>query len=167
MGKETYSAAVFTVSTSRFERYGSVEMPEGAGDVSGKLIWGALQAGGHRVVRYELIPDRREVISDRVKEAVYSGVDVIVISGGTGLTSDDVTIEAVAPLLEKEMPGFGELFRLRSLEQVGDAVILTRATGGVARGKAIFCLPGSPDAVKLGMEIIMAQLSHIMQHLRD
>jgi len=90
-----------------------------------------------------------------------------VICGGTGLTHLDLTLEAVEPLFEKEIPGFGEIFRLKSLDEVGTRAILTRASAGVYRGKPIFCLPGSPNAAKLGMELILAEIGHILKHISE
>ncbi|HEX59633.1 MAG TPA: MogA/MoaB family molybdenum cofactor biosynthesis protein, partial [Methanomicrobia archaeon] len=128
-----------------------------------------LEESGHEVVFYDIIPDDFTKIQESVKMLFQaSDVDFIVTTGGTGLTKRDVTIEAVSPLLEKVLPGFGELFRLKSYEQVGTAAILSRAVAGVAAGKAIFCLPGSPDAVRLALsEIIIPEAPHIVKHARE
>jgi molybdenum cofactor biosynthesis protein B len=96
-----------------------------------------------------------------------SVADAVVICGGTGLTHLDLTLEAVEPLFEKTLPGFGEVFRWRSLEEVGTRAMLTRATAGIYNGKPVFCLPGSPGAARLGMELIMAELVHILKHIRE
>ncbi len=159
--------SVFTISTSRYEKYGSVDRPERAEDVSGKFIWGILKSQGHEVVDYRLMPDNLEAIRSAVKSALYSQSDIIITTGGTGISKNDVTFEAVTPLFEKEMPGFGELFRQKSIEHIGSAVILTRATAGVAKDKIIFCLPGSPQAVKLAMEIIAPEIGHLVKHVRE
>ncbi len=161
-----YKCAILTISTSRYEKYGKTDRPERAEDVSGKLIWGMLQVKGSRIVNYELIPDNMEMIRDAFKKNLYSEADVIISSGGTGLSPADVTIEAVTPFIEKEMPGFGELFRLKSIEQVGNSIMLTRAIAGVAREKVIFCLPGSPNAVKLALELILPEIGHILKHVK-
>jgi len=96
-----------------------------------------------------------------------SEIDAIITSGGTGITPSDVTIEAVAPLLEKELPGFGELFRHLTYQDIGSAALMSRAIGGVAKGKAVFCLPGSPHAVKLCLErLILPETAHIVLHAR-
>ncbi|KCZ72967.1 molybdopterin adenylyltransferase [Candidatus Methanoperedens nitroreducens] len=162
----SYKCAILTISTSRYEKYGRVDRPERAEDASGKLIWGMIQVQGCTVVHYELISDSIEMIKEALKRCLYSEADVIISSGGTGLTPADVTIEAVMPFLEKEMPGFGELFRYKSIEQIGNAVILTRAIAGVARQKAIFCLPGSPNAVKLALELVLPEMGHILKHVK-
>jgi len=162
----SYKCAIVTISTSRYEKYGKIDRPERAEDASGKLIWGMIQVQGSKVVHYELIPDNLEMIREAFKRSLYSEADVIISNGGTGLSPNDVTIEAVAPFIEKEMPGFGELFRLKSIEQVGNSVILSRAIAGVARGKVIFCLPGSPNAVKLALELILPEMGHILKHVK-
>jgi len=162
-----YKCAILTISTSRFEKYGKTDRPERAEDASGKLIWGMVQVKGSTIVNYELIPDDMEIIRETFKKDLYSEAEVIISSGGTGLSPNDVTIEAVAPFIEKEMPGFGELFRLQSINQIGNSVMLTRALAGVARGKIIFCLPGSPNAVKLALELILPEMGHILKHLKE
>ncbi len=161
-----YRYAILTVSTSRYGKYGSVDRPERAEDASGKLIWGMIQVKGSEVMLYELIPDDVEKIRAALKMCMYSDADVIIFTGGTGLSPDDVTIESVTPYIEKEMTGFGELFRRKSMEQIGNAVMLTRAFAGVARQKAIFCLPGSPNAVKLALELVLPEIGHIIKHIR-
>lgn len=164
--KNSFKCAILTISTSRYEKYGETDRPERAEDVSGKFIWGMAQVQGSEIVNYELIPDNLESIRQSVKKAIYSDADIIISSGGTGISPSDITIEAVTPLFEKEMPGFGELFRYKSLEQIGNSVMLTRAVAGVAHGKIIFCLPGSPNAVKLALELILPEMGHIIKHVQ-
>jgi molybdenum cofactor biosynthesis protein B len=161
-----HNCAILTISTSRYEKFGKTDRPERAEDVSGKLIWGMVQVKGGKVINYDLIPDNLEIIRDAFKRELYSEADVIISSGGTGLSPTDVTIEAVTPFIEKDMPGFGELFRLKSIEQVGNSIMLTRAIAGIARGKVIFCLPGSPNAVKLALELILPEIGHILKHVK-
>jgi molybdenum cofactor biosynthesis protein B len=97
-----------------------------------------------------------------------NAVDVVITTGGTGLAPRDVTIEAVQPLFQKELPGFGELFRLISYEQIGSSAMLTRASSGLIDNTAIFCLPGSPNAVKLAIEaLILPELQHVLLHLSE
>ena len=164
--QKTFKCAILTISTSRFEKYGKTDRPERAEDASGKLIWGMVLAQGSKVAHYELIPDNMETIREAFKKYLYSEADVIISSGGTGLSPADVTIEAVAPYIEKDIAGFGELFRLKSIEQVGNAMMLTRAIAGAARGKVIFCLPGSPNAVKLALELVLPEMGHILKHVK-
>ena len=161
-----YKCAILTISTSRFEKYGKTDRPERAEDASGKLIWGMVQVKGSTIVDYDLIPDNMEIIRETFKKDLYSEAEVIISTGGTGLSPNDVTIEAVTPFIDKEMPGFGELFRFQSMNQIGNSVMLTRALAGVARGKIIFCLPGSPNAVKLALELILPEMGHILKHLK-
>jgi len=95
-------------------------------------------------------------------------IDVAIFSGGTGITPTDITIETVSPFFEKTLPGFGEFFRRISFERVGSAAVLTRAVAGVAKGKALFCIPGSPDAVRVAAEmLILPEAPHIVKHARE
>lgn len=154
---------VVVASTSRFHKFGPVLGPEEAEDLSGKVIMEKIKAAGY-TASYSLRPDGIEPIREIVEKSV---ADAVVICGGTGLTHLDLTLEAVEPLFEKTLPGFGEIFRWRSLDEVGTRAMLTRATAGIHRGKPVFCLPGSPGAARLGMELIMAELAHILEHIRE
>ncbi|MDL5362671.1 molybdenum cofactor biosynthesis protein B [Halalkalicoccus sp. NIPERK01] len=151
---EEISAGVVTVSTSR----GTDEDP------AGDAIIEILENHGIELAHRELIPDD----FDRVQQTVDTltdrdDVDLIVTTGGTGVTPDDVTVEAVEPLLGKTLPGFGELFRRLSYEEVGTHVVATRAIAGVADGVVVFCLPGSENAVRLGCEeIVVEEASHLV-----
>ncbi len=99
---------------------------------------------------------------------VKADLDVAIFSGGTGITPTDITIETVLPFLDKVLPGFGEFFRRISYDNVGSAAVLSRAVAGVAKGKAIFCIPGSPDAVKTSVEmLILPEAPHIVKHARE
>lgn len=147
-------AAVITVSTSRTEKT----------DLSGQIIREAFENAGMEVVFQTLVPDVMEQISAAVTEAV-SSANCVVVTGGTGLTRDDCTIEAVAPMFRKTMDGFGELFRQMSFAQVKTSVLLSRATAGLIGDAAVFCIPGSPKAVKLATEdIIVPEIKHILTH---
>ena len=166
--KKSFSFALITVSTSRFEKHGDSASPEEAEDLSGKAIKELLEAAGHKVSFYRLVSDAKSSVTEAVFAALDSSADIIVTSGGTGLSPKDLTIESITPLFEKEIPGFGELFRYKSLEEIGASVILTRAVAGVIKGKAVFCLPGSPNAVKLAFsEIIIPETGHIVRHIRE
>ena len=152
---------VVTVSTSKYHG-------EGGEDVSGDLIEELLKAGGHKIAGRTLIPDERERIGEVFKRLLEADVDAIISTGGTGVSKTDVTIEAVHPLLDKDVPGFGETLRRLSYDEIGSPALLTRALGGVASGKAVFCLPGSPNAVILAMEkLILPEISHIVKHARE
>ena len=166
--KKSFSFALITISTSRYEKYGDSALPEEAEDLSGKAMQDLLEAAGHKVAFYRLVSDEKTSIVEAVFAALGSSTDIIITSGGTGLAPKDLTIESISPLFEKEIPGFGELFRYKSLDEIGTSVILTRAAAGVIKGKAIFCLPGSPNAVKLALsEIIIPEAGHIVRHVRE
>ena len=155
---------VVVASTSRFHKFGPVvSNPEEAEDLSGKVIMEMIKAAGY-IAQYRLRPDGIEPIREVVKKSV---ADAVIICGGTGLTHLDLTLEAVEPLFEKTLPGFGEIFRWRSLDEVGTRAMLTRAAAGIHCGKPVFCLPGSPGAARLGMELIMAEIEHILKHIRE
>ena len=150
---ETVSVAVLTVSSSR-----SLE-----DDASGDWLVEAFEDAGHEVAVRELVGDDFETVQATVDRLVRRGdTDAVITTGGTGVTPDDVTPEAVAPLFEKTLPGFGELFRRRSYEEVGTRTVGSRATAGIADGTVVCCLPGSENAVRLGAEaILLPELGHL------
>jgi molybdenum cofactor biosynthesis protein B len=154
---------VVVVSTSRFRRFGAAAEPEGAEDLSGRAILDRLEAAG-RSFTYRLIPDGAEEVRRAILE---SEADVVVLCGGTGLAPGDMTIEGAEPLFDKTIPGFGEIFRQRSQEEVGTRAILTRAAAGVVGGVPVFCLPGSPSAASLGIDLILAEVDHILHHISE
>lgn len=158
--------AIFVCSTSRFQ-----QMKEGKKvvDVSGDLIESLLKRTGHTVLSRKIISDDKAMIEKNLRNSVGSAdLDAIVFCGGTGITPTDVTIEAVSPFLEKSLPGFGEVFRRLSFDKLGSAVVLSRAIAGVSKGKAVFCVPGSPDAVSLCFErLILPEAPHIVKHARE
>ena len=140
--------AVLTVSSSR----GIDE------DVAGDTVIEGLEAAGHIVAVRELVNDDYDSVQDTVDRFSERGdIDCVVTTGGTGVTPDDVTVEAVRQLFDKRLPGFGELFRSLSREEIGTKVVGTRATAGVANGTPVFCLPGSQNAVRLGTESIITE----------
>ncbi|MDX1401723.1 MAG: molybdenum cofactor biosynthesis protein B [Kiloniellales bacterium] len=129
-------------------------------DTSGSRLEDMITKDGHKVVSREIVKDERSAIAERLKElAADETVDVIITSGGTGVTGRDVTPEAFKDVMEKEVEGFGELFRWISYDKVGTSTMQSRAIGGVVNGTYIFALPGSPSACKDGwMEILRFQL---------
>lgn len=166
--QKAYSFYLVTISSSRFSEFGAVTSPEDASDGSGKLMQELVISSGHAVTKYELVPDDPSLIKGAIHRALESEADVVITSGGTGLASKDVTIESVVPLFEKDIPGFGELFRFKSIEQIGSSVILSRAAAGLLKGKVIFCVPGSPNAVELALrEIIFPETGHLVKHARQ
>jgi len=148
--------AVITVSDSRSE----------AEDESGRLIQDRLQLAGHRLSSYRLLRNDVVAIQQEVMRLIEARVGCIVITGGTGLSRRDLTVEAVTPLLDKRLDGFGELFRALSFQEVGSAAVMSRASAGTSRGTLIFCLPGSAKAVTLALEqLILPELKHLIREL--
>jgi molybdenum cofactor biosynthesis protein B len=150
--------AIITVSDTRTEET----------DTSGRRIKELLAAHDHPVVAYQILKDEPEQITAAVQALLeQSDVDAIITSGGTGIAPRDTTFEAIQELLEKEITGFGEMFRMLSYEDIGTSAMLTRATAGVANGKVIVSLPGSTGAVELGMsKLVLPELGHMMFLLR-
>jgi molybdenum cofactor biosynthesis protein B len=164
---KSYEIAVISISTSRFLKYGGVKAPEDAEDVSARIIIDLLKNAGHNLRLYALISDESRSITKAV-EALINTVDVVITTGGTGLASRDVTIESLQHMIQKDIPGFGELFRRISYDEIGSAAMLTRATSGIIGNTLIFCLPGSPNAVRLAMEaLILPELQHILLHVSE
>ncbi len=145
--------AVLTISDTR--------TPET--DTSGAAIRTALTQAGHDVVRYTIVRDEPEQIDALVRACAAEGCKLIITNGGTGIARRDSTFEAIDSLLEKRLPGFGELFRMLSYQEIGAAAMLSRATAGTFGGALIFCLPGSTNAVRLALEqLIVPQLAHLV-----
>ncbi len=135
-----------------------------ASDESGRLIREMLEGAGHRVAHYEVLPDTPERIAEAVRSRL-GDLDGLIVNGGTGIAARDSTIEAIRPLLDKELDGFGELFRALSFEEIGSAAFLSRALAGISSGKILVALPGSPNACRLAMEkLLLPELGH-MAHL--
>jgi molybdenum cofactor biosynthesis protein B len=148
--------AVLTISDTR--------APET--DVSGRTIVELLEAAGHVVAKRQILRDDPKDVHEAVLGQV-GGVDALITTGGTGITSRDSTYEAIAGLLDKRLDGFGELFRALSYADIGSAAMLSRACAGVARGTAVFILPGAENAVRLGMtKLILPELGHVVRELR-
>lgn len=138
-------------------------------DKSGKLIRNYLENQNHVIAEYRIVTDKKEWIEDAAQFGIQSEeIDVVLFNGGTGIASRDVTIEALSSLFDKEITGFGELFRMLSYtEDIGSSAMLSRAIAGVKNRTAIFALPGSSGAVKLGMEkLIVPELNHVVQQLQ-
>jgi molybdenum cofactor biosynthesis protein B len=157
---------IFVCSTSRYQQ---LQKGEKIDDVSGELIEALLKNAGHKVLFKKIIADDKVLIQGAVRSILDSAdLDVAVFCGGTGISPSDVTIETVSPFLEKTLPGFGEIFRRLSYDKVGSAAVMSRAVAGVAKGKALFCIPGSPDAVRVSVEmLILPEAPHIVRHARE
>jgi molybdenum cofactor biosynthesis protein B len=136
-------------------------------DKSGQLIRSLLSERGHSVSFYEIVKDEPDAIAAVVSSAPAE-VEVLICNGGTGLARRDTTFEAVSALIEKEITGFGELFRMLSYKQIGAAAMLSRATAGVVAGRILFSVPGSTKAVDLAMtELILPTLGHLVGLVRE
>ncbi|MEM2877972.1 MAG: MogA/MoaB family molybdenum cofactor biosynthesis protein [Candidatus Hadarchaeales archaeon] len=136
-------------------------------DVSGKIMEKAAKKRGHKTVR-TVVPDETDEIKNAVETFLRDQkIDAIITTGGTGVAKRDVTIETIAPMFEKDLPGFGEILRRIGYEKVGTPALLTRAAAGIIRGKPIFCLPGAPNAVKIAADLILPELGHIVKHSRE
>ena len=136
-------------------------------DASGRAIGDLLTASGHSVAGRTIVRDDPALVRSTIeRQLAYKAAQVIITTGGTGITSRDGTYEAIDGLLEKRLDGFGELFRMLSFQEIGPSAMMSRATAGTAGRKAIFVLPGSPNAVKLAMtKLIIPELSHVAQQL--
>jgi len=157
---------IFTCSTSR---YGQLKKGKKVEDPSGDIIESLLKNAGQTVVFRRLVSDDPSMISEGMKEAIHRiDVDIVIFCGGTGIAPSDLTIETVTPFLDKTLPGFGEIFRHLSYDEIGSAAVMSRAIAGVAKGKAVFCIPGSPNAAQLGISrIILPEAGHIVKHARE
>jgi molybdenum cofactor biosynthesis protein B len=139
--------AILTVSDSRTE----------ADDTSGKVLVERLIKTGHTLVEKLILPDDKYLIREAVSRWIADkDVDVVISTGGTGLTGRDITPEAIKPLLDKEIEGVGELFRWLSYHEIGTSTIASRCIGGLANGTFIFCLPGSTGACRTGWDKVIA-----------
>jgi len=148
--------AVLTISDTRNEQ----------DDTSGQRIRDLLRDGGHHVAAYQIVPDEPQRIRSALG-ALANDVAVVLCNGGTGLAQRDTTFETVAALVDKEISGFGELFRMLSYEQIGAAAMLSRAIAGVVGDRVVFCMPGSTKAVDLAMrKLILPELGHLVGLIR-
>ena len=151
---KSVNLAIITVSDTRTE----------ADDSSGMAIADIMARAGHIIVRRAIVKDEVEEIQKALRELIEdNGVQAVVMNGGTGIARRDVTLEAITPFQEKSIPGFGELFRVLSFNQVGSAAMMSRASAFVTEGKIVFCLPGSEKAVRLAVEKLIApELGHMV-----
>ncbi len=158
---------VFICSTSRFKQIEAGE--KDVSDVGGDTTVEMLEKAGHKVLFKKIIADDETQIQDAAMYAQgLENLDAVIFSGGTGITPTDITIETVTPFFEKTLPGFGEFFRKISFDQIGSAAVLSRATAGIIKGRVFFCIPGSPNAVKTALEmLILPEAPHILKHARE
>ncbi len=149
------SCAIFTISDTRTEET----------DESGRLLRERLTQNGHSIVQYSILKNDADDIRQKIQDLLREdAVQVIITSGGTGMSRRDSTVETVLPMLEKKLDGFGELFRFLTFQELGTASIMSRAMAGAARGKVIICIPGSLGAVRLAMDkIILPEIGHMVR----
>ncbi|MEM3403522.1 MAG: MogA/MoaB family molybdenum cofactor biosynthesis protein [Nitrososphaeria archaeon] len=154
--------SVITVSTSRYSEALKGHRVE---DVSGSQIVKALMEKGYTIISKKIVSDNIQMIRKETLRSVYEeNCNVVILTGGTGLTSSDVTIEALFPLFDKELPGFGEIFRYKTFSKAESVALMSRASAGLISKCAVFCMPGSPDAVETALELIINELPHIVKH---
>jgi molybdenum cofactor biosynthesis protein B len=156
---KSVKAGIISVSTTRTI----------ADDKSGLWISKRAKKEGHEVVFHRVIPDDTKTIAQTIIEVMSDcKPNVILLTGGTGISSKDVTIEAVRPMFDKELTAFGPLFAQLSFEQIDSAALLSRATAGVVKGTIIFCMPGSLKACKLACKaLIFPELGHLVKHVYE
>ncbi len=156
--------AIFICSTTRYHQKKGKKI-----DVSGKYIESILTKAGHNVKLKKIIADDKNLIIKALDKVLHSpDLDAAIFSGGTGINPTDITIETVYPFLEKVLPGFGEIFRQISYQEIGSAALLSRAIAGIVKGKIIYCIPGSPNAARISVEkLILPESAHIVKHIRE
>ena len=157
-GERAFGAAVITVSSTRTAK----------DDTSGKLLAELFTKAGHQVNFRAVVKDDERAIAAAVRKALkLKTVDIVVTSGGTGMTPTDVTVEAVVPLLDKKADGWGDVFRAISREEIGNAAMVSRSVAGTVGGKWVVSIPGSSGAARTAMEkLILPELSHMMYEAR-
>jgi molybdenum cofactor biosynthesis protein B len=149
---ETITLAIITVSDTRTKDT----------DVNGKYLQTQIAEMGHKLALYEIIKDEPAQVAAVLETAASGPAQVILFNGGTGISKRDNTFDALSRKLEKTLPGFGEIFRMLSYEQIGSAAMFSRATAGVYKGKVVVSTPGSPAAVELAWEKLVApELRHL------
>lgn len=154
----TLQCVVITVSDTRTEET----------DKSGQIIQQLLTNAKHEIVAYRIVKDEPAAIKEQIEQlSANIPLDVLIFNGGTGIAPRDTTYDAIASLLDKTLPGFGEIFRYLSYREIGSRAIASRAIAGVYQNKLIFSLPGSSNAVKLGMnELILPEIVHLVKQLQ-
>jgi molybdenum cofactor biosynthesis protein B len=160
---KSVNGAVITLSDSKYRD----SLNNENNDISGKLIKDSLKEKNN-LIFYAVIPDEADILLSTIDRIIKDyDVDVIITTGGTGIGPRDITIETLKPIFDKELNGFGEIFRYESYKELGTGAILSRATAGIYKGKLIVSMPGSPNAVTLGLKIISPELGHLVKHLKE
>ena len=150
------SCGVITLSDSRKSK---------KADLSGQYMAEEIESR-YSLESRKLIPDEKDDLVNAIEEMVSDNIDVILTTGGTGLDTRDITVETVEELFEKRLDGFGEIFRAKSYEEIGSAALLSRATAGIYKKTVIFSMPGSPNAVKTALGIVIEELPHFVHHVK-
>lgn len=150
------SCGIITLSDSRKSK---------KADLSGKYIAQEIETR-YTLNSRKIIPDESKDLINAINEMVDDDLDVILTTGGTGLDARDITVETVESLFRKKLEGFGEIFRVKSYEEIGAAALLSRATAGIYKNTVIFSMPGSPNAVKTALSIIIDELPHFVHHVK-
>ncbi|NHI94412.1 MAG: MogA/MoaB family molybdenum cofactor biosynthesis protein [Candidatus Lokiarchaeota archaeon] len=163
--KDTKKKINFSIILISDTRYNEFKEGKASSDKSLGLIQKILEENNHKIIKYIIIPDEISKISAAVNELLANdSIDMIITTGGTGISPRDVTVEAIMPLLDKKIEGFGEIFRYLSYIEIGSAAMLSRAFAGVIKQKIIYCLPGSPNACKLALEkLILKESGHALK----
>jgi molybdenum cofactor biosynthesis protein B len=155
-GQGAVPIAIVTVSDTRTEQT----------DESGQLIRALAEGAGHLIVGYRIVKDEPDQVLAALQEFAEGEARLIIFNGGTGIGRRDRTFDVISKTLEKTLPGFGEIFRMLSYQEVGAAAMLSRATAGVYAGKVVFSTPGSPNAVRLAVEkLILPEAQHLAWEL--
>lgn len=159
---EKVRIGVITLSDSRYKD--SLQWKQT--DISGQIIMESVKT--HELISYSVIPDDSNLLLSTVEDLIENKhADVIITTGGTGIGERDITIETLKSLFVKELNGFGEIFRYETYKELGTGTLLSRATAGVYKKTLIISMPGSPNAVKLGLKIILPELGHLVKHLKE
>ncbi|MBI4814221.1 MAG: MogA/MoaB family molybdenum cofactor biosynthesis protein [Methanobacterium sp.] len=149
-------------NSSKVKDSNFVSNPE---DLSGKIIMESIE-DQHEIVSYQVIPDDAHQLLKTLDEMRTLSAEIIISTGGTGIGKRDITIETIIPLFEKELNGFGEIFRGETYKELGTGAIMTRAAAGVWKETLLVALPGSPNAVQLGMKILKPEMGHLVKHMK-
>jgi molybdenum cofactor biosynthesis protein B len=163
MGVHDHHVEAKAVGPVRYARLTITDSRRAEDDRSGRLIESLLSEAGHTQVASMILKNDAKGLREVVRKLCEEDVDLIVMTGGTGLTRKDQTIEAIDPLLDKSLPGFGELFRHLSFQEVGSAALMSRALCGTVKGKVVVCLPGSEHAVRLALtKLLIPEAQHLI-----
>ena len=157
--------SIITVSTSRYLKSKSKKNIK---DISGETISNLVNKSDYEIVSKKIVDDNIEMIRLETLRSIYDeNADVVIISGGTGISIRDVTIESIKPLFDKELDGFGDIFRNISFEKIGPPAHLSRSIAGIINKHLVYCLPGSPQAVETALEIILPEIPHAIYICRN